>query len=324
MENPRPEKVAVVEEVRGRLAAARASVVTEYRGLTVAQMAELRRNLAAMGDFKVYKNTLVRLAIAGSDYEGLTDLLSGPTAIAFVTGEISAAAKTLRDFARTYPALVVKGGLVDGSPLDNQDFVRLADLPSREVLLARIAGGIAAPIQQLASLIQALPRNLAYGLSALLDQRRAAEGGGDTAAPSTDGPPVEVAEASPAEGTPAQAVPVSADATEDAVSSEAIGDAAPAEASTEDTAPVEATQDTAPVEATEDAAPVEATEDAAPVEATEDTAPAEASTEDGASAETTEADDAAPIEATEDAAPAEASTEDGASAETTEAEPTEG
>jgi large subunit ribosomal protein L10 len=92
MENPRPEKVAVVQEVRGRLASANASVVTEYRGLTVAQLAELRKNLAAVGDFKIYKNTLVRLAIAGSQYEELTELLSGPTAIAFVNGEISAAA----------------------------------------------------------------------------------------------------------------------------------------------------------------------------------------------------------------------------------------
>jgi len=181
MENPRPEKVAVVDEVRERLASANASLVTEYRGLTVTQMAELRRNLAAVGDFKVYKNTLVRLAISGGDYEGLSDLLSGPTAIAFVSGEISAAAKTLRDFARSYPALVVKGGIVGGARLSDQDFVRLADLPSRDVLLARIAGGLAAPLQQLAGLIQALPRNLAYGLSALLEQRRTDEPGAPSA-----------------------------------------------------------------------------------------------------------------------------------------------
>ena len=171
MENPRPEKVAVVEEVRQRLASANASVVTEYRGLTVTQLAELRKNLAAVGDYKIYKNTLVRLAIAGSEYEELTELLSGPTAIAFVNGEISAAAKTLRDFARTYPALIVKGGLVGASPLSNQDFTRLADLPSRDALLARFAGALAAPLQQLAGLLQALPRNLAFGLSALIEER---------------------------------------------------------------------------------------------------------------------------------------------------------
>src|ERR1017187_9075894 len=175
MENPRPEKVAVVEEVRERLAAANASVVTEYRGLTVTQLAELRKNLGTVGDYKIYKNTLVRLAIAGSEYEELTELLSGPTGIAFVNGEISAAAKALRDFARTYPALIVKGGLVGGSPLNDRDFTRLADLPSRVVLLARFAGALAAPLQQLAGLPQALPRNFAYGLSALVEERRAAE-----------------------------------------------------------------------------------------------------------------------------------------------------
>src|ERR1700728_4951999 len=171
MENPRPEKVAVVEEVRGRLATANASVVTEYRGLTVAQLAELRKSLAAVGDYKIYKNTLVRLAIAGSEYEELADVLSGPTAIAFVNGEISAAAKTLRDFARANPALVLKGALIAGSTLSTQDLTRLADLPSRDVLLARFAGALAAPLQQLAGLLQALPRNLAYGLSALIEAR---------------------------------------------------------------------------------------------------------------------------------------------------------
>jgi large subunit ribosomal protein L10 len=213
MENPRPEKVAVVEEVRERLASANASVVTEYRGLTVAQLAELRKNLAAVGDYKIYKNTLVRLAIAGSEYEELTELLSGPTAIAFVNGEISAAAKTLRDFARTYPALIVKGGLVGASPLSNQDFTRLADLPSRDVLLARFAGALAAPLQQLAGLLQALPRNFAFGLSALLEER----GGAPV-------PAEPVAEAEPVE---AAAEPVEAAAEQAAVAEpvEAVTDA---------------------------------------------------------------------------------------------------
>lgn len=197
MENPRPEKVAVVEEVRGRLATANASVVTEYRGLTVAQLAELRKNLAGVGDYKIYKNTLVRLAIAGSEYEELTELLSGPTAIAFVNGEISAAAKTLRDFARTNPALVVKGGLVGGSALSNQDFARLADLPSRDVLLGLFAGGLAAPLQKLAGLLQALPRNLAYGLSALIEARGGAPAPAEGAAPAQDEPVAVTDEADP-------------------------------------------------------------------------------------------------------------------------------
>jgi large subunit ribosomal protein L10 len=193
MENPRPEKVAVVEEVRERLASTSASVITEYRGLTVAQLAELRKALSAAADYKVYKNTLVRLAVAGSDYEGLTELLAGPTAIVFVSGELSAAAKALRDFARLHPALVVKGGLAGGSTLSTDDLTRLADLPSRDVLLSRLAGGLAAPLQQLAGLLQALPRNLAYGLSALLDERRAAEP--EPSAPKTPAEVSDVAEA---------------------------------------------------------------------------------------------------------------------------------
>ncbi len=238
MENPRPEKVAVVEEVRQRLASANASVVTEYRGLTVTQLAELRKNLAAVGDYKIYKNTLVRLAIAGSEYEELTELLSGPTAIAFVNGEISAAAKTLRDFARIYPALIVKGGLVGASPLSNQDFTRLADLPSRDVLLARFAGALAAPLQQLAGLLQALPRNLAFGLSALIEER------GGVPIPAEPEPalaaPVEVL------AEPVEAVAdagIDAEAPEAEASGEASDDAveAPAEEPTADETATEPT-----------------------------------------------------------------------------------
>jgi large subunit ribosomal protein L10 len=238
MENPRPEKVAVVEEVRQRLASANASVVTEYRGLTVTQLAELRKNLAAVGDYKIYKNTLVRLAIAGSEYEELTELLSGPTAIAFVNGEISAAAKTLRDFARIYPALIVKGGLVGASPLSNQDFTRLADLPSRDALLARFAGALAAPLQQLAGLLQALPRNLAFGLSALIEER-----GG---VPIPAEPEPALAEPVEAVAEPVEAVAdagTDAEAPEAEASGEASDDAveAPAEEPTADETATEPT-----------------------------------------------------------------------------------
>lgn len=225
MENPRPEKVAVVNEVRERLASANASVITEYRGLTVTQLAELRKALASVGDYKVYKNTLVRLAVAGSEYEALTDLLVGPTAIAFVDGEISAAAKALRDFARLHPALVVKGGLVGGSTLGTDDLSRLADLPSRDVLLSRLAGGLAAPLQQLAGLLQALPRNLAYGLSALLDQRREAEPqpgptpAAEAPAEAVEEPPGQ-AEASEAPAEVVEEAPGQAEASADAEASD--------------------------------------------------------------------------------------------------------
>ncbi len=111
MDSPRADKVAVVDEVRDRLDASDAAVLTEYRGLTVAELAQLRRELAAAGgDYTVYKNTLVKLAIADGPQAELYELLTGPTAIAFVSGDLSAVAKALRDFARSNPSLVVKGG----------------------------------------------------------------------------------------------------------------------------------------------------------------------------------------------------------------------
>jgi len=177
MDNPRAEKVAVVNEVRDRLDASEGAVLTEYRGLTVAELAELRRELAAAGgDYKIYKNTLVRLAVADGPRAPIYDMLTGPTAIAFVQGDVSAVAKALRDFARTNPSLVVKGGMVGTGVLSASDIEVLADLPSRDGLLAQFAGALSAPMQQLAGLIQALPRNLAFGLSALVDQRQAESG----------------------------------------------------------------------------------------------------------------------------------------------------
>jgi large subunit ribosomal protein L10 len=229
MENPRPEKVAVVDEVRERLAAATASLVTEYRGLTVAEMAALRRALGEQSDYKVYKNTLVRLAVSGSSHEPLAEFLTGPTAIAFVRGDVSAVAKTLRDFSRTNPHLVLKGGYVDGSALGPADLAQLADLPSREVLLARLAGALAAPLRQLGGLMQALPQNLAYGLSALLDQR----GGEPVAAPTAakNATPGAPADAEPeAGGTEAAAEPTPAEASAEAEAAGAPETASPPEA----------------------------------------------------------------------------------------------
>lgn len=175
MDNPRPEKVAVVDEVRERLAAADGAIVTEYRGMTVAQIQTLRKAMkAAGGDYKVFKNTLVRRAIAETGNAGMADLLVGPTGIAFVQGDVSAAAKALRDFAKATPTLVLKGGVVDGSVLSAKDLTALADLPSREVLLSMLAGAIAAPMRNLAGLMKAVPQSLAYGLAALRDQLPAA------------------------------------------------------------------------------------------------------------------------------------------------------
>ena len=168
---PRPEKVAVVTEVRERFAAADAALLTEYRGLTVGELAALRRTLRESGaEYKVYKNTLVRRAAAEAGLADLQPLLTGPTAIAFVSGDAAVAAKTLRDFAKTAPALIIKGGLLGTRFLTPADASALAELPPRDVLLARIAGGLAAPMQKFAGLLQAIPRNFAYGLAALIEK----------------------------------------------------------------------------------------------------------------------------------------------------------
>ena len=175
MENPRPEKVAVVDEVREKLRNADAAVLTEYRGLSVAALAKLRSELRpAGGEVKVYKNTLVRRAAQEAGVEPLAEQLVGPSGVVFVTGDVAAAAKALRDFAKTNPLLVIKGGALSGTSLSDKDVQALADLPSRDVLLSQIAGAFQAPMVKMAGLLQALPRNFAYGLKALIDQKEAA------------------------------------------------------------------------------------------------------------------------------------------------------
>src|SRR5580693_5907953 len=188
---PRPAKVAVVEEVRDRLSTSSAAILTEYRGLAVSDMTELRRALTKVGgEYKVYKNTLVRLASADLGLAELDAMLTGPTAIAFVDGDVAQVAKVLRDFARTNPNLVVKGGLLGTSMLDARSAAALAELPSRETLLSQFAGMLAAPMQQFAALLQAVPSKLAYGLSALIDERRKTE-------PADEAPPAEEVAATP-------------------------------------------------------------------------------------------------------------------------------
>lgn len=176
MENPRSEKVAVVNEVRAHFEAADAVLISEYRGLKVKDLAQLRRSLAQSGsEYKVYKNTLVRFAARELGLGDIEEMLTGPTALTFVKGDAAAAAKALREYSRTNQLLVVKGGLLGEKVLSQADTTALAELPSRDVLLARVAGGFAAPMQQMAGLLQALPRNLAYGLKALADQKAEAE-----------------------------------------------------------------------------------------------------------------------------------------------------
>ncbi|HYA44945.1 MAG TPA: 50S ribosomal protein L10 [Acidimicrobiales bacterium] len=174
MTSPKPQKVAVVEEVRGHLRSADAVIVTEYRGLKVKDLASLRRSLAPFrAEYRIYKNTLARLAVSETGPQGLAELLEGPTALAFIQGDVAAVSRALRDFARANPLLAIKGGVLGGAALGPDAVVALADLPSREALLARLAGALTAPLQGLAGSLAALPRNFAYGLAALADRRRA-------------------------------------------------------------------------------------------------------------------------------------------------------
>ncbi len=243
MENPRPDKVAVVDEVRERLDATSAALLTEYRGLDVTAISDLRRALRDVGgEYKIYKNTLVRFAVRDLGLE-LEELLTGPTAIAFITekpdgspGDAVDVAKALRDFARTNPSLIVKGGVLGTKPLSADEARALADVEPREVLLAKLAGVIAAPMVQFAGLLEALPRNFAYGLKALIDQR-----GGVPETPDDDPaaePEAPAAETAPVDD-PAAAPDAAAEATAD---TEAPAEEAPreeplAEADTTDDAP---------------------------------------------------------------------------------------
>ena len=197
MGEPRAEKLAVVEEVREKFSASDAAILTEYRGLDVPAMAELRKALReAGGEYKVYKNTLVRFAVDELGLE-VEDLLTGPTAIAFVgeqpdgsAGDPVALARALKDFAKANESLVIKGGVLDEQRLTVEEILVLAEIAPREELLARLAGAMAAPMQQFAALLNALPQNLAYALKALID-----EGGAPGAPASVEAPAVDEADA---------------------------------------------------------------------------------------------------------------------------------
>ena len=151
----RPDKAAAVAELTDKFKGSSAAVLTEYRGLTVAQLKALRTALRGNADYAVVKNTLTAIAAKEAGLEVLADELKGPSAIAFVTGDPVAAAKSLRDFAKANPALVVKGGVLDGRPLTAADVTKLADLESREVLLAKAAGAMKAKLYQAAYLFTA-------------------------------------------------------------------------------------------------------------------------------------------------------------------------
>ncbi len=151
----RPEKTAAVAEIVDSFNESAGAVLTEYRGLTVKQLQDLRRSLGENANYAVVKNTLAKIAATEVGIEGFDDLLNGPTAIAFINGDVVEAAKGLRDFAKANPALVIKGGVLDGKPLDASEIAKLADLESREVLLGKLAGGMLATLSQAVYLLNA-------------------------------------------------------------------------------------------------------------------------------------------------------------------------
>ena len=213
---PNAEKVATVAELTERFQTSSGAVLANYRGLTVAQLAELRRSLGEQATFAVVKNTLTKIAAAEAGVaDQLGGLLTGPSAIAFVKGDVVEAAKGLRDFAKANPALEIKGGVIDGKSMSPAEIGRLADLESRDVLLAMLAGAMKASMANAVATMAALPTQMAR-LAAALEAKWQAEGGPAAATGAQDPAPNAAAEADA--GAPAAAEDPQAtteDSTED-------------------------------------------------------------------------------------------------------------
>jgi large subunit ribosomal protein L10 len=194
---PNASNVAEVEAIKGRLEGSVAALLTEYRGLKVAELGELRASLRGSStEYRVLKNTLTSIAVREAGYEDLVGLLQGPTAVAFVHGDPVQAAKDLAEFARTHPALIVKGGVMDGKILGAAEVRQLATLESREVLLARLAGLLQASAQQTVNLLAAPLRQVATMTAALRDRRAEEEGpAAQAGAPAADADDTAAAEA---------------------------------------------------------------------------------------------------------------------------------
>lgn len=195
----RPEKAATVAQIADRFRASNAAVLTEYRGLTVAQLTTLRKSLAGNATYVVVKNTLTEIAAREAGVTAFEGKLSGPSALAFVTGDPVKVAKGLRDFARTSPALVIKGGVLDGRVLSGDEVNLLADLESREVVLAKLAGVMKAPLSMAASLFAA-PLSQAARTVDALRARMENEQGSATSVAAEDSAPVLAEAASTTEG----------------------------------------------------------------------------------------------------------------------------
>jgi large subunit ribosomal protein L10 len=206
----RSDKDAAVAEIADAFRGSSAAVLTEYRGLTVSQLTELRRSMGDSARYAIVKNTLTKIAAKQAGLDGLDEMLTGPTAVAFITGDPVEAAKGLRDFSRGNPLLIIKGGVLDGAPISADEIRRLADLESREVLLAKLAGAMnaslsnavslfAAPLAQAARLIEALRQQREADAPAEAPAEAPAAEAAAESAPVTD----EAADPAPAEAAPA-------------------------------------------------------------------------------------------------------------------------
>jgi large subunit ribosomal protein L10 len=281
---PKADKVATVAEITDKFRSSSAAVVTEYRGLTMAQLTELRRSLGKDTAYTVAKNTLVKRAAADAGVTGLDDMFVGPTAVAFIGGEPVDAAKALRDFAKTHPLLVIKGGLLDGRKIEPNEVSKLADLESRDVLLAKMAGAMLATLTKAAYVFNALPSQVARLAAALQDKRiadgevleapAAAEAAEDTAVVAAAEAVVadeadEVAkEIITAEGAAAEAAEVEAEA-------EAVEEIAVAEVIAEEAVAVELAEEIAVIEEVAEEAIAQAPDEAAVEEVLAEAAVAE-------------------------------------------------
>jgi len=184
----RPDKAAAVAELAEQFSNSAAAVLTEYRGLTVKSLKELRRALGEDASYAVTKNTLTMIAAREAGIEGLDDQLAGPTAIAFIRGDVATVAKGLRDFAKANPLLVIKGGVMDGRVLDAESVKKLADLESREVLLAKLAGAMNGNLAKAVGLFAAPLSRAARALDALKSQKEAGDAPATDAAPAAEAP----------------------------------------------------------------------------------------------------------------------------------------
>jgi large subunit ribosomal protein L10 len=240
---PRPEKVQAVADIKERLEDSAAVFLAEYAGLSVAEQQQLRRGLrAADGEFKIVKMTLARIAASELGHDDLVESLTGPTGLAFASGDAAAAAKVLSDFAKDHAQLILKGGLLGGEQLTPERVAQLAELDSREVLLAKIAGAFKAPMAGMAGLMAALPRNLASMMSQLIDKLPAPEVAAEpvaeepaaVAVPEDAVEPAAESDSATTEAAPAAEAAESAEPTPEASDEDATTDDEPAEPAEEE------------------------------------------------------------------------------------------